>query len=320
MNRAAALLLLLASAAPGKGLALVGIREEMRPVPDAAPPRMEVAFDFLTPAGAAATRRVTILDGPMALGLLRDPFVYPQDRDHAFLVARDPEGWRCLRLSWKSGESTGVSFVVPDDPDAPLEGRPIRVLEDRFALLDARGARFLDLRVPRAARVPLASRPIDLHVVTKRLFVARADAESIAVHYHAMDPCDPLPAVGDAAKPLLRIPERGDPERGAVSPDQLKAACALALPASRPDAWRFLLVVADARERPLVRRTFAGRVHDLRFLDDERLLAVATHGETTLLHVVEVRTSAVRSTALPDVYVAPPEVVAADLLPAPAEN
>jgi len=310
-------LALVAAGAPGSALGLVGIREETRPVPDASPPRMEVTFDFLTPGGAACSKRVMLLDGPMVRGFFAEPFVYPESRDSAFLLAGDREGYRVLRISWKTGESSGNSFLVRRDAALGPESRPVRVLQDRFLTFDDRVARVFDLRLEAARKLPLARRAVDVDATRKRLYVERPEGDATTLLYHEMDPCDPDPVIGDDPKPLLSIAERGRLERATVSPDGLRAACVFPLESERPDAWRFLFVVADVRERVLVRRSFPGRAHDLRFVDGDRVLLAVTTGETTVLHVVDVPANAVRTTVLRETYIAPPEIVPAELLPIP---
>jgi hypothetical protein len=72
--------------------------------------------------------------------------------------------------------------------------------------------------------------------------------------------------------------------------------------------------VTDRRPVLLLRRSFPGRPHDLRWLDDDRLLLTASDGERTAVHVVTVAESRVRTMHLARRYLAPPEIAEARLL------
>ena len=296
--------LLLALPAHAGDLVLVGVRDDPLQEPDAGPPRTILSVDFIGPDGRIACRRAAIRDAAMRVALFTDPVVVPVRDDLAYLVCPDEKGLRCLRLSWATAEDEGRSFVVPCDPGT----RPVHVVPERVAFLSDRAAVTVDLRLGTHTVTTCLQRPLFLDPVRNRLYVHRPGR----IDFHPFLGTTPPEALPGPPQALFALPE-GAVEHAAVRDDGLQAAWVARQRSRRGDAERFLLSVADNRERLLVRRSLPGRFHDLRWLDDTRVQVTATQRETTLVSILEVEKNRLTRRALAERYLAPPEMWPASL-------
>ena len=67
-----------------------------------------------------------------------------------------------------------------------------------------------------------------------------------------------------------------------------------------------------------MRRSFAGRLHDLRWTDNDHLILTAIDGPKTELLRLDVTKNTIDRTPIDPVYIAPPAFVPAALLPKPS--
>ena len=311
--RTAALLLLLAAAAPADDWALLGIRDNPKQDYDAAPPRTQLTIDVLAPDRLLETRRVTIRDPEMRNVLFNDPFLVPAHRDLAYLVCASDSAVRCLRLVWSAGEDQGKSFVMPGCH--AFRTRPAHIVPERIGLLTRNALLSLDLRGGIVLRTRVPSRPLFFDAGLNRVYVF----EKPWLQYHSLLATDPPAELVDK-KPLFKLPGDLEPAHLAVRGDGLQVAYVSYPATHRLGAKRFVLSVVDSLERLLVRRSLPGRLRDLRWFGAERLLLTTTNGEQTRVHVLEVKSDRLKTMRLPERYLAPPEIVLASLVPVPAKN
>jgi len=307
-RRGVLLLLLAASAAAGEEFALIGIRDVLVQEPDAAPPRTILAVDVLGTDRVLDTRRLAVRDEQMRERLLFDPFLVPAHGDRAYLVCVDRRGLRCLRMSFSMGEDSGKSFVVPCAPRT-FASRAIHVVPERFAFLVPGGVLTVDLRLGAHVRTAAPARPLFLDPKNNRLYVKGARG----IDWIGMLATDPPERIDGKTTAVFALPDKVAPRRAFVRGDALRVAYVSADPSLRADAERFALSVADNRARLLARRSVPGRFHDLRWLDDARLLLTTTQRETTTVHVWDLDENRLTSRPLRERYLAPPEIVPADL-------
>jgi len=311
--RAAALLLLLATAAPAEEWVLLGIRDNPKQDYDAAPPRTHLTIDVLAPDRLLATRRVTIRDPEMRKVLFNDPFLVAAHRDLAYLVCTSGRNVRCLRLVWSAGEEQGKSLLLTDCHS--FRTRPTLIVPERIGLLTGRSLLSLDLRGGIVVRTRVPSRPLFFDVQLNRVYVF----EKRWLRYHPLLATDPPAELVDP-KPLFRLPDDLEPTRAAVRSDGLQVAYVSYPTTRRLGAKRFVLSVSDSLERLLVRRSLPGHLRDLRWSGAERLVLTTTDREETTVHVLEVKNDRLKTMRLPARYLAPPEIVGASLVAVPAKN
>lgn len=308
MTRTLLFLLAAAAAAPAGDLALVAIRDNVVQLPDEQPQATQLTLDLLGPDHLLETRRIRIRDPKARASLFQDPFLFPARTDLAYLVSREKKGLRVLRISWARGEDLGASFLVPCAAD--VNARPVHVVSGRIGFLGPKALVSVDLHLGFVVATRLPLRPLDFDPVANRLYVM----DGARVASYPLVATDPPEKIESAPNPLFKLPDATHPGRAAVSRDGLRIAYASKNPARRPDARRFLLSVADNRGRLVVRRTVPGRLHDLRWIDDTRVLLTTTDREVTSLHTLDVKTSRLTSRALPARYLAPPEIAPAEPL------
>ena len=311
--RTAALLLLLAAAAPAGDWALLGIRDNPKQDYDAAPPRTQLTIDVLAPDRLLTTRRVTIRDPEMRKVLFNDPFLVAAHRDLAYLVCASDRQVRCLRLVWSAGEDQGKSFLLPGCHS--FRTRPVHVVPERIGLLTRRALLSLDLRSGRVLRTRVPSRPLFFDPGLNRVYVF----EKPWLQYHSLLATNPPAELVDK-KPHFKLPDDLEPAHAAVRSDGLRIAYVSYPATRRRGARRFVLSVADSLERLLVRRSLAGHLRDLRWFGAERLLLTTTDREQTTVHVLDVKNDRLKTMRLPARYLAPPEIVPASLVAVPARN
>jgi len=308
---AAALLLLCAGRGwAGDGLALVAIRDDPREIPDSAPARTVITLDVLAPGRLLASHEVTLTDPKLRRRLFADPFVVATGPGLAVLACPEGRGLRCQRFSWASGEALGASFHVEGAAAMSWTTRPRYVEPDRFAVLTGDALLTIDLKLARTHMTRAGLRPLELDPERNRLYL-----EGPA--WQPLLPSEPPDAFAAAPKPLFALPDPVAPERAAFDAEGTRIAYASHAPSLRPDAARFVLSVADAAGSLLVRRSIAGRLRDLRWLDGARVLFTTTHGEVTSVHVLDVGKDRLATQELAARYLAPPEIVPADLVTLP---
>jgi hypothetical protein len=311
--RTAALLLLLAAAAPAEDWVLLGIRDNPKQDYDAAPPRTHLTIDVLAPDRLLTTRRITISDPEMRKVLFNDPFLVAAHRDLAYLICASGQNVRCLRLVWSAGEEQGKSFLLKGCH--AFRTRPVLVVPERIGLLTRHALLSLDLSGGIVVRTQVPNRPLWFDVQLNRVYVS----EKRWLHYHPLLSTDP-PAKLDDTKPLFRLPDELEPAHAAVRSDGLQVAYVSYPPTRRLGANRFVLSVSDSLERLLVRRSLPGHLRDLRWSGAERLVLTTTDREKTTVHVLEVKNDRLKTMRLPARYLAPPEIVGASLIAVPAKN
>lgn len=310
--RAAALLLLLAAAAPAQDWALLGIRDNPKQDYEAAPPRTQLTVDLLAPDRLLTTRRVTLRDREIRKVLFNDPFLVPAHKDLAYLVCASGNQVRCLRLVWSAGEDQGKSFLLPGCHS--FRTRPVHVVPERIGLLTRNALLSLDLRGGVVLRTQVPSRPLCFDPGLNRIYVFHKPW----LRYHSLLATDPPSKVVDT-KPLFKLPNDLEPAHVAVRNDAARIAYA-SYPETRRGAGRFVLSVVDSLERLLVRRSLPGHLHDLRWYGPERLLLTTTDRERTTVHVLDVKADRLKTMRLPARYLAPPEIVGASLVAFPTKN
>jgi hypothetical protein len=311
--RAAALLLLLAAAAPAQDWALLGIRDNPKQDYDAAPPRTQLTIDLLAPDRLLTTHRVTIRDPEMRKVLFNDPFLVPAHKDLAYLVCASGRNVRCLRLVWSAGEEQGKSFLLRGCHS--FRTRPAHVVPERIGLLTRNALLSLDLRGAVVLRTRVPSRPLFFDPGLNRIYVF----EKPWLAYHSLLATDP-PAEVVGTKPLFKLPGDLEPARVAVRNDAKRIAYVSYAETRRFGAKRFVLSVVDILERLLVRRSLPGQLHDLRWQGQEQVLLTTTDREHTTVHVLEVKSDRLKTMRLPARYLAPPEIVGASLVALPARE
>ncbi|MHC4548219.1 MAG: hypothetical protein ACYTEZ_05520 [Planctomycetota bacterium] len=305
--RTAALLLLLAAVARGDGgFALLGIRDDPKQVSDVNPPLTRLTVDVLGPHRLLDTRRLTIRDAAMREVLFNDPFLVPTRPDLAYLVCAEGRRLRCLRLLWTTGEGVGRSFLLPGGQ--PRDLRPIHIVPERIGILRPHALLTLDFKLGVVLHTRVPGRPLQLDPQLNRLYVL----VDHRLQYHALLATDP-PRVLRDPKPLFPLPDGLVPVHAVVSRDGLRVAYVSYRPSARAGT-RFVLSVADSRQRLLVRRSLPGSLRDLRWLDEGKLILTTTAREATSVHVLEVGHDRLRTTRLPERYLAPPDLVPAPLL------
>jgi len=311
---AAALLLLCAGSGwAGEGFALVAVRDDPREIPDAAPPRTVITLDVLAPGRLLASHEVTLTDPKIRRRLFVDPFVVATGPGLAMLACPEGRGLRCQRFSWSSGEALGASFRVEGACAPAWTARPRYVEPDRFAVLTGDMLLTFDLKLARVHATRAGLRPLELDPRLNRLYLA-------GPAWQPLLPSEPPDAFAAAPKPLFALPDPLAPERAAFDAEGTRIAYASQAPSLRSDAERFVLSVADAAGSLLVRRSVAGRLRDLRWLDAARVLFTTTRGEVTSVHVLDVAKDRLETQELAARYLAPPEIVPADLVTLPARG
>ena len=307
--RIAAILVLLAALAAGQDFALLGIRDNPAQDSQAVPPRVKIAVDIFASDRLLDTRFVTIRDASMRRLLFHDPVIVAVRPDLAYLLCPDGKSMRCLRFSWSTGEDLGKSFLVHC---GALEFRspPIHVLPERVAFLTDKALVNLDLRLGTFVRTKVRGRPLHLQTELNRLYIAQPRV----LTFHSLLPNSPPDALPGEPKPLFELPDKVVPARAAVNARGTRIAYASPSPSRRADAARCLFSVADSRGRLLLRRSMKGRFHDLRWLDDNRVLLTTTDVETTFVHVLQIDKDRLQTKRLPARYLAPPEIASAALL------
>jgi hypothetical protein len=310
--RAAALLLLLAAAAPAQDWVLLGIRDNPKQDYDAAPPRTHLTIDLLAPDRLLTTRRVTVRDPEIRKVLFNDPFLVPGHKDLAYLVCASGRQLRCVRLIWSAGEEQGKSFLLPCHS---FRTRPAFIVAERIGLLTRNALLSVDLRGGIVLRTQVPSRPLFFDPGLNRLYVF----EKPWLAYHSLLATDPPPRVVET-KPLFKLPNDLEPAHVAVRNDAQRIAYVSYPETRRFGTKRFVLSVVDSLERLLVRRSVPGTLHDLRWQGAEQVLLTTTDREHTTVHVLDIKSDRLKTMRLPARYLSPPEIVGASLVAIPAKN
>ncbi|MHC4340752.1 MAG: hypothetical protein ACYSX0_11145 [Planctomycetota bacterium] len=293
---------------------LLGIRRDTRLLPQNTPVRTELTVDVYAAPERVATRRLAVLDPKVRAQLYRDPFLVPEQPGLVLLAVSEPDGrgLRLLRFALDGGTQLGKSFVVPAGLLEERASRPLLPAPGRIAYLTQGCLHTLDLRLQTFTCTKFGGRPLHLDRHLNRLYVL---SDLGMVRFHPLIVAEPPPLrLALKSKPHFRLPGGGQPVRAALRPDGRQIAYSSQSPTKRPDTRRFLLHVANDRSRLLLRRSVPGRLFDLRWLDDHRLLMTTTDGEANSMHVVSVKSGEIRSTDLGKSHLAPPEMVRADLL------
>ena len=311
MRRGVAILVLAASVA-AEPFALVGLREDTRPAKDGA---LRVGLDFLMPDGKKQSRSILIQDAVMRRELLSSgtPFLFPETAGTAFLVIQQPRQVFGVRLSWEHNADVAKSFRMA----LPLEvrSRPIRTSESSFALLGPHTYVYCDLKVPAVRQARFWYQPFSVQRTRNLVFVSATGKAGVEIGYRRFDVCNPPLGFKKAPSPFRPVADVGvTTQLGAVNPD----ATRVVVSEEAKERSRFVLTVSDRGEGTLVRRSFAGRLFDLRWTDNDHLILTAITGSKTELLRLDVTKNTIDRTPIDPVYIATPAFVPAALLPKPS--
>ena len=299
-----------------EGLALLGIRDNPKQLVDTSPPRTVVTVDVIGSNRLLRTHKITLFDGDIRRLLFNDPFVAPSGADHGCLVVSQGRGVRCVRFSWVTGKQLATSFPVRCSSPRDWITRPVYIIPERLGVLTRSGMETFDLRLGNLFRTKSRAIPLQLDPGSNRLYVLQPRQFA----YQPVIAAEPPETFESKPRILYRLPDGMKPERAFFRRDAERVAYVARPRSRRPDADRFVLSVADALSQLLVRRSLPGRLHDLRWLDDERILFTTTQGATTSIHTLVVGSDRLTTRKLPARYLAPPEIVPTSLLGASARG
>ncbi len=311
MSRGVAILVLAASVA-AEPFALVGLREDTRPAKNGA---LQVGLDVLMPDGKKRSRTIVIRDAVMRQQLLSSgtPFLFPETTGTAFLVVQQRRQLFGVRLSWEHNADVAKSFRI----ELPLEARsrPIRTSESSFALLGPHTYLYCDLKVRAVRQARFWHQPFSVQRTRNLVFVWAAVKGGVEIAYRRFDVCNPPLGFKKAPLPFRPVADVGSATPlGAVNAD----ATRIVISEELKDRNRFVLTVSDRGEGTLVRRSFAGRLHDLRWTDNDHLVFTTIDGPKAELVSLDVTGNTVDKTPIDPVYIATPAFVPVSLLPKPS--